>query len=314
MHIKAKINFFTQKQINSWYICIRMSQLINDIFSFLSAEGFRCSHELLYGIEGFCVQMGNGGNKTILTLEISAASPKDAHLESLLATDCIQDLYLEDHEYPLVISEDRWYTQNQMMKSRILAHLEVFSPIYARNCEIRRIDKTAAKEFLEANHSYGYAACRYCYGMFLKRHTGHSADKATITPGTLVAVATFSNARKWIKDDKTIRSYEWTRYASLPEVRLCGGMGKMLKTFIKDIQPDDIMSYADLEWSAGDVYRQLGFELEGKKAPVLFTIDTDTWRRTPIKPGASYEVELTSGETYFQNLGSNKYRLKLTEY
>ena len=307
MHIKAKIYFFTQKQINSWYICIRMSQLINDIFSFLSAEGFSCSHELLYGIEGFCVQMSNGSNKTILPLEISATSLEEAYVEAQLATDCIQDLYLEDHEYPLVISEDRWYTKNQMMKSRILAHLEVFSPIYARNCEIRRIDKTAAKEFLEANHSYGYAACRYCYGMFLKRHTGHSADKATITPGTLVAVATFSNARKWIKDDKTIRSYEWTRYASLPEVRLCGGMGKMLKTFIKDIQPDDIMSYADLEWSQGDVYRQLGFELEGQKDPVLFAVDTATWQRQPIKSGMT-------AETYFQNLGSNKYRLKLTEY
>ena len=100
-----------------------------------------------------------------------------------------------------------------------------------------------AKEFLEANHSYGYAACKYCYGMFLKRHTGHIAQQmesgntavSTLpnhSPGTLVAVATFSNARKWIKGNQTIRSYEWTRYASLPDVRLSGGMGKMLKTFI----------------------------------------------------------------------------------
>ena len=81
----------------------------------------------------------------------------------------------------------------------------------------------------------------------------------------------------------------------------------MLKTFIKEVQPDDIMSYADLEWSAGDVYKQLGFELEGQKAPVLFTIDPDTWQRTPVKA-------LMSAETYFQNLGSNKYRLKLTDY
>ena len=88
----------------------------------------------------------------------------------------------------------------------------------------------------------------------------------------------------------------------------------MLKTFIKEVQPDDIMSYADLEWSAGEVYKQLGFELEGHKAPVLFTIDTDTWRRTPVKPGAGNQEELMSDETYFQNLGSNKYRLKLTDY
>ena len=88
----------------------------------------------------------------------------------------------------------------------------------------------------------------------------------------------------------------------------------MLKTFIKDVQPDDIMSYADLEWSAGDVYRQLGFELEGQKAPVLFTIDTGTWRRAPVKSGAGDAGALSSVETYFQNFGSNKYRLKLTEY
>ena len=174
----------------------------------------------------------------------------------------------------------------------------------------------AMKEFLESNHTYGHAACRYCYGMFLKRHTGHvaaSVSNQDPSPGTLVAVATFSNARKWAKGDKIIRSYEWTRYASLPGVRLSGGMGRMLKTFIKEVQPDDIMSYADLEWSAGDVYKQLGFELEGQKAPVLFTIDPDTWQRTPVKATA-YDEGVMSAETYFQNLGSNKYRLKLTDY
>ena len=295
-----------------------MSQLICDIFSFLSAEGFCCEHELLYGIEGLCVKTSKGSDKTILPIEISATNQEDARLEAKLAIECIEDLCMEGNEYPLVISEDRWHTHNQMMKARILAHLEIFSPIYARNCEIRRIDRTQAKEFLEANHSYGYAACEYCYGMFLKRHTGHIAQQmesgntavSTLpnhSPGTLVAVATFSNARKWIKGNQTIRSYEWTRYASLPDVRLSGGMGKMLKTFIKEVKPDDIMSYADLEWSAGDVYLQLGFELEGQKTPVMFAVDTETWERVPIKPG------MTAG-TYFQNFGSNKYRLKLTDY
>ena len=145
--------------------------------------------------------------------------------------------------------------------------------------------------------------------MFLKRHTGHIAQHASILPGTLVAVATFSNARRWTKGDQVIRSYEWTRYASLPDVRLSGGMGRMLNTFIKEVQPDDIMSYADLEWSAGDVYTQLGFTLEGIKDPVMFAVDTENWKRVPIKAGIT-----PTSERYFQNLGSNKYRLKLTDY
>ena len=164
------------------------------------------------------------------------------------------------------------------------------------------MDKGTADAFMAENHSYGSAACRYRYGLFLK-----DSDR-------LVAVATFSNARKWQKEDKVIRSYEWTRYASLPDVRVSGGMGRLLKAFIKDVKPDDIMSYADLEWSEGGVYEQLGFTLEGQKAPVLFVVD-EQWQRTPVKTGG----EGISGSTepegrFYENFGSNKYRLKLTEY
>jgi hypothetical protein len=200
-----------------------------------------------------------------------------------------------------------------MICSRILAHLRKFTQIYARNCEIRKIDKKTASEFLNTNHTYGDAACRYRYGLYLKRHTGHNAGNVEIAPGTLVAVAAFSNARKWVKGDKTIRSYEWTRYASLPGARLSGGMGKLLNAFIEDVKPDDIMTYADLEWSEGKVYEKLGFRLEKVKEPVVFRVD-DSWERFPIKPEEDTSQSETSHNLYFQNLGSNKYRLKLTDY
>ena len=140
-----------------------------------------------------------------------------------------------------------------------------------------------------------------------------------MAPGTLIAVATFSNARKWSKGDRVIKSYEWTRYASLPDLRVSGGMGKMLKTFINDVRPDDIMSYADLEWSRGDVYSRLGFVLEGQKEPVLFSVDPRTWERTPVKPGTTAAsggpvIPGSAGNLFFRNFGSNKYRMKLTDY
>ena len=293
-----------------------MKSLTQEILSFLQSNGFDCSIRTCNGLEFICTySLTTKQNHTILPLSIEAESLEEAgHLKEI-TEETIKDVISQYSEYPLIVTEDRWHLQPEAMQKRILAHLEIFNPIYARNCEVRRIDKAMAKVFLEANHSYGHAACRYCYGMYLKRHTGHIAQQAAAhDSGTLVAVATFSNARKWAKGDKIIRSYEWTRYASLPDVRLSGGMGRMLKTFIKDVQPDDIMSYADLEWSAGDVYRQLGFELEGQKAPVLFTIDTGTWRRAPVKSGAGDAGALSSVETYFQNFGSNKFRLKLTNY
>jgi hypothetical protein len=75
------------------------------------------------------------------------------------------------------------------------------------------------------------------------------------------------------------------------------------------------MSYADLEWSEGTVYEQLGFRLEGQKDPVMFGIDSE-WNRSPVKPGMTDldVIAAQTGNLFYMNFGSNKYRLKLTEY
>lgn len=137
---------------------------------------------------------------------------------------------------------------------------ETFIGLYARNCEVKRIDKSEAADFLNSCHNLGYTDCRYNYGIFLE-HKGRSPFET----GTMVAAAGFSNARNWNKNGKIIKSYEWVRYASLPGTRVLGGMGKVLKAFIEEVGPDDIMSYADISWSDGSVYKKLGFKEEGIK-------------------------------------------------
>ena len=282
-----------------------MNNLCRDISAFLESEGFANSVQDMNGIPVISAKSDKGDTRNILPISILSASVQEAEAYS----DAMAEWMKGIDANLIIITEDRWNRQQEMMKARLLAHLERFTSLYARNCEIRRIDKPAAAAFLEACHSYGDASCRYRYGMFLKRHTGHLARSGSLAPGTLVAVAEFSNARRWIKDGKEIRSYEWTRYASLPGVRISGGMGRMLRHFIKETEPDDIMSYADLEWSGGDAYEQLGFVAEGVKEPVTFTVDA-RWRRCPVRPGMTGVAEVR----YFRNFGSRKYRLKLTEY
>lgn len=263
--------------------------------------------------------------KPILPMHLRARSPEEADIEATAYRNFMETLSQHYGTRPIAIPEDRWRSQNAMMKARLLAHLEIFVPLYARNCEIRRIGKQEAAAFLSDNHSYGDASCRYRYGMFLKRHTGHLAaqmqkaedlpSKLHIAPGTLVAAAEFSNARKWTKGDKTIRSYEWVRYASAAGTRICGGMGKFLRTFISEVSPDDIMSYADIEWSEGSVYEKLGFSPEGEKASVMFRVDCRTYIRTAIRQDMQ-EVnnEVSAPCYYLKNCGSRKYRLKITDY
>ena len=313
-----------------------MSRLIEDIGAFLNANGFEYSFQIRHDFDVICARTMDGQHtRVILPLEISAGTLEEAVKESRMVYEAVLSIRALEG-YPIIIPEDRWKRQRPMMEARLLAHMEVFSQAYARNCEVRRIDKETAQRFLNNNHSYGYAACKYRYGLFLKRHTGHIAreieeerflgcarndnrsDRGDIV-GTLIAVATFSNARKWIKDGKEIRSYEWTRYASVPELRVSGGMGKLLKAFIKEVQPDDIMSYADLEWSEGKVYEALGFSEEQPKDPVSFEIDPETWERRAIMrcqlEQRTTQVEQdTAGKLFYTNFGSRKLRLKLTDY
>lgn len=306
-----------------------MGRLIDEIAAFLESNGFDCSRQVRSGLDVICTKTPDGSRTgIILPLEITARTPEEA-IRTSEAAACTVTMIHQTEGYPLIVPEDRWRRQRRMMEVRLLAHLEVFGQAYARNCEVRRIEKADAQAFLAANHSYGDAACRYRYGLFLKRHTGHVAKEMRSFADAqddrrgkqdhvdkLIAVATFSNARKWIKEGKEIRSYEWTRYASLPDLRISGGMGKILKVFIKDVRPDDIMSYADLEWSEGAVYGSLGFVREGGKDPVMFMVDPQTWERVPLRPGAtgSDVIAGSTGNLFYRNFGSSKYRLKLTEY
>ena len=146
-----------------------------------------------------------------------------------------------------------------------------FTSVFARNCSVRRIEATVARAFLSVNHRYGFSRARYHYGIFVEKQGGGLRDASgqELYPvGTMVAAGSFSAARRWLKDEGQVLSYEWVRYASLKGVRVLGGMSKMLKAFIAEVNPDDIMSYAPLagsEVQEGEVYTLLGFKLEGVK-------------------------------------------------
>lgn len=291
-----------------------MSVFAEEIYSFLVSEGFVCRTEVCCGLEVLWVVVGvETEERGVLPLSLTARTAQEAVLDADRVMGCVSMLKLTGKSRPVIIAEDRWKSRKNMMQSRLLAHLDVFSRIYARNCEVRKIDKNQAGAFLMENHSYGDAKCRYRYGLFLKRHTGRVAaggkEVEMYKPDTLVAVATFSNARKWKKGEVQVRSYEWTRYASLPGLRVAGGMGKLLNAFIHEVEPDDVMSYADLEWSDGAVYKGLGFKEDGCRSSVGFVVSPSAgWKRIPGDDSEDADVR------FFRNSGSLKYRLKLTEY
>jgi len=211
------------------------------------------------------------------------------------------------------VTEDRWRAAGETVRLRLLTHCGRFRQVYARNCAVRRIERAVAAAFLSQTHSYGDALSRFRYGLFVDRVTGEKGRLPVIrseekdlpcpVPGDLVAVATFSKARNRVIDGRRVKSFEWVRYASLPGVRVEGGMGKLLEAFVSEVHPEDVMTYADLEWSDGRAYRELGFTLAGPRDPVTFAVDPVTWTRRDVK-----YVPDTSGMLFYKNLGSLKYR------
>ena len=169
----------------------------------------------------------------------------------------------------LCVWEDYWNNKNELIRQKIQGETKGRKRIFGRNCEIHTLHKKEADAFFEANHLLGSARAKYRYGLFYR--------------GQLIAAAAFSGMRNIERGSHLCRSAEWVRYASLPLITVIGGMGKMLSAFVLEHKPDDVMSYADKEWSEGATYTKLGFERAGETPVQAYWLDTETLQRYPQK-------------------------------
>ena len=161
--------------------------------------------------------------------------------------------------------QDCWVRKKEIVRSRIAVLSGMCIRIHARRTEVRRISKDVVSGFLDANHLQGFVNGRYNYGLYLDEK--------------LVAAASFSAGRKITRNGVVCRSFELLRYANLLHHRVTGGLGKLIAHFIKNVNPDDIMTYADLDWSQGKGYRTLNFRQTATTPPQTFWINPAEMQR-----------------------------------
>ncbi|PKO95774.1 MAG: hypothetical protein CVU12_08595 [Bacteroidetes bacterium HGW-Bacteroidetes-7] len=167
------------------------------------------------------------------------------------------------------VDEDLWNSKGEIIKDIIKANLQKGERIFARKCSVVNLDAQTANDFFEKHHLLSNARSKYRYGL--------------VYNSQIVAAAAFSESRPMKRDDATLESYEWVRYASKGSARVSGGMGKLLSHFVNEQKPQEIMSYADADWSLGDAYEKLGFKKTGATAPVQFLVNKHTFERIPLK-------------------------------
>ena len=154
--------------------------------------------------------------------------------------------------------QDCWARKQEIVCSRIAALSGTNARLHARQTNVWRFAKNDMRSFFAANHLQGAVNARYHYGLY--------AD------GQLVAMASFSAGRNMMRNGATVRSFELLRYANLLHHVVAGGLGKLIARFIKDVNPDDIMTYADLDWASGKGYRTLNFKQTDVTPPQAFRI------------------------------------------
>lgn len=189
--------------------------------------------------------------------------------------------------HSVTLWEDLWTKKEDIVKSRISSLLGISQTIPARLTKVTRIDKVTSINFLKNNHLQGSVSSKYQFGLYLPKqyfrilpadfHLDITSDNL------LVAVATFSRPRIFPRADKPFRSYELIRFSNLLDMTVVGGINKLLSAFCKEVNPDDIMTYVDLEWSDGKGYNKLGFEEISEKPPIIFMLDTQSNERFSLR-------------------------------
>lgn len=157
-------------------------------------------------------------------------TPKDYHINKTLICN--------KHNIQLIqIWETEWLNKHDIVKSRISSLLGLNERIFARKCTIQEINNEQATQFFNETHLQGTESADVYIGLIYNNE--------------LVACMSFYCMTHY--------QVELLQYSSKLYINIVGGASKLLNYYIKNYNPNYIISYSDKRWSCGNLYKQLGF-------------------------------------------------------
>lgn len=129
--------------------------------------------------------------------------------------------------------------------------------VYARKCKIKDVCSKDAYQFLEANHLQGNTQARVRLGLYYNDE--------------LVSIMTFGKPR-------FNKKYQWelVRFCSKSGTNVVGGASRLFKYFIRNYNPNTIISYSDIAKTKGTLYGILGFTDIGRAEPNYVWVNHNT--------------------------------------
>lgn len=186
---------------------------------------------------------------------------------------------------------DEWELKRPIVKSIITSKLGIFNErIFARKCTIYSPSLAEARLFFNDNHIQGWAVGK----SFALKYEGK-------------IVAMISTAKT--RFDKSGK-IELIRFATILHTQVVGGFGKLLAHAKSQLQVEEIITFADLRYSSGEIYKKFG-TLISQTAPAYYWVNLKKTERLnrfktqkhrlPTLLGAKFEPSETEEQNMIRN-------------
>lgn len=156
-----------------------------------------------------------------------------------------------------------WVNKQQIIQSMLanLIHSNT-QRLGARATKVRVVNYAEACEFLNNNHRQGALNAKIYLGLYTMQDE-------------LVALMTFNHIRSTIGSSKQTSSHDWelSRFCSKLNCNVVGGASKLFQYFIKNYDPERVISYSDIAHTRGDLYDKLGFQYDHTTSPSYVWVD-----------------------------------------
>ncbi|MGZ8924270.1 MAG: DUF7487 domain-containing protein [Nitrososphaeraceae archaeon] len=192
----------------------------------------------------------------------------------------------------ITIFEDEWLYKQELVKQKILSILDrdPREKVFARKCKIVTVHKQVKTEFFNKYH--------------IQEDGPGSINIGLEHNNELVACMTF------IKQPNKVMNLN--RYATSKQV--VGGFSKLLSHFKKNYEWNEILSFADLRWSEGNMYNKNEFKLHKTLPPDYEYVDLTNMTRIHKFNFRHINLRNILGDMYDPNLSETQNTLRAGWY
>jgi hypothetical protein len=181
------------------------------------------------------------------------------------------------HKNETSIPIDYIYRSPEKITSLIHSKLQANKKIFARKCEIKKVDRETARHFLDTYH--------------IMDSTQSASNLGLYYANELIALASFSKGRKMNRLSAHQRSFELIRFCTKSGFTLTGGLSRLIKKFCEEKKAGDVMTYIDKELFDGRSFIAAGFKKHSETDPNYFLINKSTFERIPFKEDERFDAK-----------------------